>query len=200
MAEQHPKITGLVLAGGMARRMGGRDKGLIEFRGRPLVLHAIAALTPVVDGVVINANRNLDAYREFGFPVIEDATRDFDGPLAGLASAMDNSAGGFVLTVPCDCPMLDSAALTRMVAAVADGGSDCAVASDGDRLQPVVLIAHTRLYNSLQTYLDDGQRKIDRWLLQHDPVIVDYSDREEIFCNVNTPGELQRLQQAQQQQ
>jgi molybdopterin-guanine dinucleotide biosynthesis protein A len=188
-------ISGVVLAGGQARRMGGGDKGLIDFAGKPLIQYALAALRPVADDIIINANRNQDKYREFGCPVVADPNRSFDGPLSGILSAMTRSQADYLLTLPCDCPLIDSAILKRMVAAMETEPSDCLVADDGERLHPVVLLLDRRLEHDLSAYLDSGERKIDRWFMRHRWRGIDFSDRPGVFRNINTPEELAALEQ-----
>lgn len=195
MSNRRAKITGVVLAGGLARRMGGGDKGLILFVGKPLVSYSISAIEPVVDQVIINANRNHEEYLRFGYPVIADHNAAFDGPLAGLMSVMNQCESEFILTIPCDCPLIDAQILERMVDALESEPADCFVACDGHRIHPVVLLINRRLKDSLEQYLDSGQRKIDRWFKQHLWRQVDYSDRPGVFRNINTPEELAQLEQ-----
>jgi len=193
----HPtKITGVVLAGGLARRMGGTDKGLIQLNGRPLIAYAIDALLSVTDRVLINANRNHEAYRALGFPVVSDRTSTFDGPLAGILSAMQAVETPYILTLPCDCPLFEGKHLQRMVATMDADKMDCCTAFDGLRLHPVFLLVDCRLSASLEAYLAAGQRKIDTWLNQHRLGLVDYSDHPEIFRNVNTQEDLTAIENA----
>ncbi len=195
MSENQLKITGAILAGGMARRMGGNDKGLIICANRPLIRFAIDALEPVVDEIVINANRNINTYEAFGHPVVSDQTDTFDGPLAGILSVMKFCNSEYLLTIPCDCPLLTVEALSRMVDAARKSDHECYVAHDGQRLQPVVCLLSTQLLPSLSNYLQSGMRKIDSWFIQHNLATVDYSDQVEIFRNVNTQDELAMLEQ-----
>lgn len=194
MAEIEISVTGEVLAGGRARRMGGGDKGLIDFAGKPLVTYALAALNLVTDHILINANRNQEIYAAFGYPVVVDHRGEFDGPLAGVLSGMDYCSTRYLLTVPCDCPLISGQALNRMIEAVRNSASDCFVASDGDRLHPVFLLLDCNLVDSLKAYMNSGQRKIDTWLNQHNLCEVDFSDQPEIFRNVNTPDDLAALE------
>lgn len=175
--------------------MGGGDKGLIHFAGRPLISYALSAIGPVVDDIIINANRNQDKYREFGCLVVADHSTSFDGPLAGILSAMAHSKADYLLTIPCDCPLIDSGILMRMVGAMESEPVDCLVADDGERLHPVLLLLDCRLKDNLKAYLDSGERKIDRWFMQHRWKRVDFSDRPGVFRNVNTPQELAALEQ-----
>ena len=188
------QFTGVVLAGGRGRRMGGEDKGLLPFHGRPLVRHALDALGEVAGTRLINANRNLEAYASLGFPVIQDANDRFDGPLTGLLSAMRAAATPYVLTVPCDTPRLTATLLQRLVDRLPGSDAAIAVAHDGERLHPVVMLAETRLADDLQTYLDAGERKVEHWIRRHRWVSVDFSDAAEALANINTPDDLAALE------
>jgi FdhD protein len=196
MISDRAKITGVVLAGGRARRMGGEDKGLIPFKGRPLAAYALEALDAVAGRILINANRNRDAYARFGYPVVSDRTDTFDGPLAGLWSAMRAAETPYVLTVPCDSPLVSGRLLARLWTALRKAGAELCAAHDGERLHPVFLLAERRLADDLEAYLASGQRKIDIWLNRHKLALADFSDHPELFANVNTPEELAELEQA----
>jgi len=187
-------VTAVVLAGGEARRMGGRDKGLLELRERTLAAYALDAVKPVAGTVLISANRNLGPYIALGYLVISDRTGGYRGPLAGLLSAMEHTATADLLVVPCDCPLLDAAVLRRILAALGDENVDIAVAHDGQRLQPVVMALRTDLSESVEAFLDKGERQIKLWLKRHRWVAVDCSDRAEAFENANTPEDLARLE------
>ncbi|HEY8159409.1 MAG TPA: molybdenum cofactor guanylyltransferase MobA [Methylobacter sp.] len=188
------KVAGVILAGGRARRMNNQDKGLVNFKGRPMVSYAIAALVPVVDCMFINANRNIDQYRQFGWPVISDQTDSFDGPLAGILAAMIQADADILVVIPCDSPLIKTEHLKKLLLAQAENNVDVAVAFDGVRLHPVFLAIKTALQPSLQDYLADGHRKVSVWLDRQNLVKVDFSDEPEIFCNVNTMAELSVLE------
>ncbi len=179
-------ITGVVLAGGRATRWGGRDKGLIEVCGRPMIGHVLDALEPQVEHVVINANRNLDRYRAFGVPVVSDASTDFLGPLAGIASGLAVARTDWVAIVPCDSPLLAADCISRLASARADDECiDIAVAHDGERIQPVFALLRRSLLEDLDAFLESGGRKIDRWYGQQEMVLVDFSDDPDNFLNIN---------------
>lgn len=190
------KVTGVILAGGLARRMNKQDKGLIMYNHKPMISYAVAAMSPVVDTVFINANRNKSAYSQFGCQVISDQTATFDGPLAGILAAMAHAKTELLLVMPCDCPLLQASHLEQLLAALSNPKTAAAVAFDGERLQPVLLALKTSLQSSLADYLQQGQRKIDRWLAQHAVRQVDFSQQADIFLNINTWSELQALEQA----
>jgi len=191
---QQTKVTGVILAGGLARRMNGQDKGLIRFRGKPLIQYAIASIQPLVKQVFINANRNLGQYQQFGYPVITDQTNTFDGPLAGVLTALDKCQTEVLLVMPCDSPLIESSHLERLLTMKDDFQAEIAVAFDGTRLHPVFLALSVNLRTSLKQFLASGERKIDKWLGLHQTIKADFSDSPEIFVNVNTLEELQSLQ------
>jgi molybdopterin-guanine dinucleotide biosynthesis protein A len=190
------KVTGVILAGGRAQRMNNQDKGLVNFKGRPMISYAIAALAPVVGCILINANRNIDQYRQYGWPVISDQTDSFDGPLAGILAAMNHADADVLVVIPCDSPLIKSEHLQRLLLTRAETNADVAVAFDGVRLHPVFLAIKTGLQASLQEYLASGQRKVAVWLEQQNLVAVDFSGEPEIFSNINTLAELSMLEEA----
>lgn len=187
-------ITGVVLAGGRGSRMGGVDKGLVALRGKPMVALALAALRPQVGRLLINANRNLQEYATFGCEVIPDALDGYLGPLAGLASAMQAARTRYVVTVPCDSPLLADDLIARLYAALAHDDADISVAHDGERLHPVFALLKRALLPSLIDYLNTGGRKIDVWFARHRLAIADLRDRADTFINVNSPEERAALE------
>ena len=188
------KVTGLVLAGGRARRMAGRDKGLIELAGRPMVHWVVQRLVPQTASVLISANRNVERYADLGFEVIRDVDDGFLGPLAGISAGLTQTATPWLVTVPCDAPLLADNLVVRLSAAVSEKGAGIAVAHDGNRLQPVFSLIHRDLAPDLVDFLYTGGRKIDLWLDRHVWAPVDFSDRPDMFLNINTPEELAELE------
>ena len=221
MQQEAPRadaITGVILAGGRARRLGGLDKGLMDYAGRPLVEWVIAALRPQVRTLIINANRNLDSYRAYGWPVVTDRMADFQGPLAGIASALAAAETPYILTLPCDGPrppadlgrrlcealvspvsLLGNSCRPLVAAggqtprATAIGPAEIAVASDGVRLQPVHALIPTCLASSLDAFLAAGERRVDRWYALHRTAIADFSDQPDAFANINAHEDARRL-------
>jgi molybdopterin-guanine dinucleotide biosynthesis protein A len=187
------KVTGVVLAGGQGSRMGGVDKGLQEFRGRPMVAHAIERLAPQVDELLVNANRNVEAYARFGHRVVSDEIAGFAGPLAGFERALAHASGDLVATVPCDSPFLPPDLVSRLRAALESNGADLAVAKTGSQAHPVFCVMRRSLHASLRDFLASGQRKIDRWYASHKVVEVAFDDEADAFANVNTRAELEDL-------
>jgi molybdenum cofactor guanylyltransferase len=187
-------ITAVILAGGKGRRMGGQDKGLLEFDGKPLAEILLERLSQQGVKILINANRNHDQYRQFGHPVITDALEDYQGPLAGFASAMAAVDSQFILTLPCDGPLLSGDYVARFIDSYRAREAPVQVAFDGERLQPVHAMIKVDLLPSLNQFLDSGDRKIDRWYAQHDYARVDFSDCANMFRNINTPADRDSLQ------
>ena len=188
-------ITAVILAGGQGRRMGGQDKGLIEFGGEPLAATLVAQLAAQDVATVINANRNHERYREFGCPVISDELEDYQGPLAGFASAMAAVDTRFILTLPCDGPRLAEDYVARFLDAMNATDARVLVAFDGERIQPVHAMMRCELLPDLRRFLDSGERKIDRWYAEHDFGQVDFSDHADMFRNINTPDDRASLEQ-----
>jgi molybdopterin-guanine dinucleotide biosynthesis protein A len=188
------QVTGLILAGGKATRMGGTDKGLVPISGRPMIAWVIDALRPQVSAVLINANRNHDRYGEFGSKVIDDGDGEFRGPLAGMASGMRAARTPWIAVVPCDSPLIHGELVARLYEAAVSSGSRIAAAHDGERLQPVFALIACSLLDDLAGYLDDGERKIDRWYARHGYASVDFSDVAGSFANINAPEDKRRLE------
>jgi molybdopterin-guanine dinucleotide biosynthesis protein A len=182
-------VSGIVLAGGLGRRMGGVDKGLQPLRGKPMALWVIERLAPQVDEVLINANQNLDAYRAFGV-VVPDEISGFAGPLAGLHAGMKAARNEFVVTVPCDSPFLPGNLVSRLRAHL--GNNDISVAKTGNQAHPVFALVRTACLKNLEEFLAGGGRKIDAWYGALKHVEVPFDDQADAFRNINTREELQR--------
>lgn len=185
------EVTGVVLAGGQGSRMGGVDKGLQPFRGRPMVAHVLERLAPQVGEIIINANRNVDAYGAFGHRVVADSITGFAGPLAGFERGLDYAAGELVMTVPCDSPFLPADLVGRLRAALERAGAQLAVAKTGDQAHPVFSLMRRSVHASLREFLGSGQRKIDRWYASLAAVEVLFDDQPDAFMNINTRAELE---------
>jgi molybdopterin-guanine dinucleotide biosynthesis protein A len=188
------KTTGIILAGGQGSRMGGVDKGLQEFRGKPMVAHALERLAPQVDEILINANRNAQAYASFGHRVIADEIEGFAGPLAGFERGLAHATGELVVTVPCDSPLLPRDLVARLRESLERESAEVAVATTGDQAHPVFCLMRRDVHESLRAFLASGQRKIDRWYPQLRTVLVAFDDEAEAFVNINTREELAGLE------
>ena len=192
-AINHKDITAVILAGGQGRRMGGEDKGLIEFNGHPIIEILIEQLKKQQVDIIINANRNHDIYQAYGLPVVSDELADFQGPLAGFATAINAVKTDYILTLPCDGPFLADNFVELFIEAQACEQSTICVADDGERLQPVYALIDVKLIGSLNEFLQSGDRKIDRWYAQHKYTRVDFSNKKTMFGNINRPEDRQAL-------
>jgi molybdenum cofactor guanylyltransferase len=184
------KVTGIVLAGGQGRRMGGVDKGLQPLRERPMVEWALERLAPQVDEILINANQNLDRYASFGHRVVPDEVGGFAGPLAGLHAGLKAAAHPLAVTVPCDSPFLPLDLVARLRAAMEKAGAQLAVAKTGDQPHPVFSLVKREIVSHLGEFLAGGGRKIDAWYATLKTVEVSFDDEAEAFSNINTREEL----------
>jgi len=184
------KVTGIVLAGGQGRRMGGVDKGLQPLRERPMVQWALERLAPQVDEILINANQNLDHYARFGHRVVPDEVGGFAGPLAGLHAGLKAAAHPLAVTVPCDSPFLPADLVARLRAAMEKAGAQLAVAKTGDQPHPVFSLVKREVLANLGEFLAGGGRKIDAWYADLKTVEVPFDDEAEAFSNINTREEL----------
>jgi molybdopterin-guanine dinucleotide biosynthesis protein A len=194
--EHSTLITGVILAGGQGRRMGGVDKGLQLLRGRPMVQWVIERFAPQVDEVLINANQNLETYARFGYRVIPDEISGFAGPLAGLQRALSEARHGLVATVPCDSPFLPHDLIARLHAAMAQRGAEVAVARTGDQPHPVFCLCRREVLPGLTAFLAGGGRKIDAWYATLRVAEVPFDDEAAAFSNINTEAELKALDTA----
>lgn len=187
-------ITGVVLAGGRGRRLGGEDKGLIEIGGRPLAAWVVERLRPQTAAVLINANRNAVRYASLGCEVIPDAVGDYWGPLAGMASALGRITTPYLITAPCDAPLIPTDLVKRMSAALLAESAEIAVAHDGEQAQHTIALVPACLYDDLMAYLEDGGRRVETWLKRYRLARVRFDDRPGAFINMNTPEDRQRLE------
>lgn len=187
-------VTGVILAGGRAQRMGGRDKGLLPVAGKPMIARVIARLKPQVASLVINANRSQEAYAAYGHPVVPDLLEGYCGPLAGMASAMRAAPTAYILSVPCDSPFVPVDLLQRLGRALEEDAAEIAVAHNGARMQPVFALVACGLLPSLLGFLEAGERKIDRWYATRRTAVADFSDQPEAFLNLNTPEDIEAVE------
>lgn len=184
------QVTGIVLAGGQGRRMGGVDKGLVELDGQPMVAHVISRLAPQVVSIVVNANQNVADYARLGHRVVSDEVRGFAGPLAGLHAGLALATTPFAVTVPCDSPFLPVDLVRRLGEGLERDDAQLAVARTFDQPHPVFALMRVDVLAHLQAYLTGGGRKIDAWYASLRVAEVAFDDRADAFRNINTPAEL----------
>lgn len=190
MTTEDLRVAGVILAGGLGRRMGGVDKGLRALRGKPMVQWVLERFSPQVDEVLINANQNIDEYSRLGCAVIRDQIAGFAGPLAGLHAAMSATSLPFVATVPCDSPFLPTDLIARLKSALLRRGADLAVARTLTQPHPVFSLCRRTVFSHLAEFLATGGRKINQWHGTLAAVEVGFDDEVDAFSNINTPEEL----------
>ena len=182
-------ITGLILAGGRGSRLGGQDKGLLSFRGRPLVEWVLAGLKPQVGTILISANRNLAAYARYGYPVLPDALADYPGPLAGIREGLQAASTSWLLAVPCDVPHLPPDCAARLLQAASAQHAQAAYARAAGESHDAVLLMQRSLTAALEAYLQSGGRSVHGFLARQGALAVDFDDPQ-AFANLNTPQDL----------
>jgi len=175
----------IVLTGGRGERMGGRDKGLVELCGKPLVQWVTDSIAPQVDQIIISANRNLDEYRTLGFPVVVDELKDFQGPLAGIHSALKKTGSEFVLVVPTDSPGLPPDLCYKLGAALLESKAEIAVVETDGKLQPVLMLFRTALKPEFEKWMQQGSRKVIDWINSRRHVTVSFPGDELLIVNIN---------------
>ncbi len=187
-------ISAIILAGGRATRMNGADKGLVLLRNKPLIHHVIERLKPQADEIFINANREITQYRKFNYPVLQDENDEFIGPLAGFSLGLKHAKHEYMLTVPCDSPLLPLDLAQRLMAALTEHLADIAVASSDGSAHPVFCLCKKSVLPSLTTFLEAGNRKVNTWQKSQKYIEVDFSDCTDAFVNLNTFEDLTALE------
>ena len=187
-------ISAIILSGGRATRMNGVDKGLVMLQQKPLIAHVIARLQPQVDEIFISANREIAAYEVFGLPVLKDENDEFIGPLAGFSLGLQHAKHDYVLTVPCDSPLLPLDLVERLYNGMAESRMDIAVASSDGNTHPVFCLMKKSVLPSLTEYLASGERKVSAWQKSQQYIEVDFSGSVDAFTNLNTFEDLTALE------
>jgi len=179
------EATGLIIAGGAGRRVGGRDKGLLTWRGEALAAHVAQRLRPQVGRLLISCNRNAQFYATLGNAIVVDERRDFPGPLAGLEAAAAHITSEFLVIAPCDTPLLPPDLAERLLLALEAGTHDISYAHDGERGQYLCAAIRVAILPTLRAFLDEGQRAVRHWYGGHRCCVVDFSDQAGCFENYN---------------
>lgn len=180
------KCVGIILAGGRGSRVGGADKGLLPWRDATRIESVISSLSPQCDSLLISCNRNIDRYSSLGHPLVRDQLSGFQGPLAGIAAALETAQSDFAVVVPCDCPEPATDLVQRLLRALENHDAELSYAHDGERAQYLFTAMRGHCLDSLRSYLATGQRSVKGWHRNLDCVAVDFSDRAESFANLNS--------------
>ena len=191
------EVVGAILAGGLARRMGGGDKALARVAGRPILSHVIERLAPQVDAVILNANGDARRFADFGLPVVPDSVACFTGPLAGLLAALEwtlvhRQGARFVVTAAGDTPFVPLDLVMRLMTAATVERADLAVAASGGRTHPVFALWPVAAARALrQALVEEEIRKVDRFSARYRVATVAFDDATgDPFFNINAPDDL----------
>lgn len=183
-------VTGIILAGGRARRLQGQDKGLLLYQGRPLITYACERLGPQVARLCINANRHQEIYADLGYPVFGDDWPDYAGPLAGFYSALQHCDGDWFCLVPCDTPALPRDLVTRLCATAQEHQVPLVSVTDGQRLHGTLCLLHRDCEATLLAWYEQGKHQVQAWIRSQPHALVDYSDQPQALVNINEPQQL----------
>jgi molybdenum cofactor guanylyltransferase len=189
MIDQEHSYSLCILAGGKGRRFGGQDKGLIEYKGIPLVEHLIEEFCRYTDDIIISANRNLGRYKKYKRAVVTDSTQEFAGPLAGTVAACTSSKNDWLFIVACDQPDINHTLANNMLTLAKSSNSNLIVTNDGYRNQPLPMLLHTSLQNTIENFLNSRERKVGLWQTQQNAIVLK-TDRHKRSININTPEDL----------
>ena len=188
-------VTGVVLAGGRGRRMNGEDKGLIPLGREPLIARVLASLQAQVDAVMVVANRNQDDYRAYCPRVLADAVGAFDGPLAGILTALRGADSPWLAVVPCDVPGCPADMVERLLVAAETAGAPGAVVAVGEQIQPLFALLSRTLLGDLEQAWAEGVRSPRRWYHRVGLARLYYPEGCDDFLNLNTPREWRDAEQ-----
>ncbi|ACV26747.1 molybdenum cofactor guanylyltransferase MobA [Kangiella koreensis] len=195
MTNNHAQLNVLLLAGGKSSRMGGEDKALIEYQGKPMIEHLIEQL-PMSDihQLVISCNRNHEQYSHYSEHLVSDKSYEeieaFAGPLLGVLSAMETYPADAWLVLPCDTPQLNIALITKLIDDYKNGSSLISCLSIGERIQPLHCVLSSQLKDSLFDYLKSGNRRAQEWVMLQNPNTIDCSNQADKLANINSPSDL----------
>lgn len=187
-------ISAILLAGGAGLRMGGEDKGLLKLKDKTLAQWVLARIAPQVDEILISANRNLDTYRSFGYPVVPDKTEGFAGPLAGIARGLLDAKHELILSAPCDTPFLPDDLVARLLAALNADNNDLVVPAIAGAGQHAICLMRRQVGANLAAYLAQGGHKVQEWQAGLRCAQADFTDVAPFFVNLNRPEQLAALE------
>ena len=194
-------IDGGILAGGLSTRMNGNDKGLSKFNNQTMARHVHKALSPNLDKVFINCNKNHQGYSEITPHICSDSSPDFLGPLAGISSLLNTSNADFMIICPCDTPLIDTTFVDKMVNALkiilsrnpSPKQKILLAAKENENFHPLHLCISTNFKHNLEKAVSTGSRRVMRWVEDNDVDWIDFSSEESLFLNINTQDELSKI-------
>lgn len=185
-SSEFDQLTCLILAGGCGSRMNDEDKGLMDWRGQPIIQHLLDRFSSSFSNVIINANRHHNIYRGYGYPIVADRISGFVGPLAGIHAGLSITQTPYVFVTPCDMPFMQAKVASQLYYKLLNTQAELAVAELDGRIEPLIMILKTTLIDSLADYLQSNQRRASQWVLQQNHIKVAINDMENCFININT--------------
>ena len=189
-------VTGIILAGGQGRRMENRDKGWVNYRGKPMIKHVVERLSPQVCDVIISANRHLPEYRQLGYPVVSDLPgnddQPYQGPIAGILACLARVSTDYAVVVPCDAPLLRHD-LVSMLMDYREPDSRLVLFHVNGRLQPLFGLYHRSVTADLRAFFAAGERKLMIWCQQQEPAIITLEQSDAGFANINSLRDMEKL-------
>ncbi|WP_122317338.1 molybdenum cofactor guanylyltransferase MobA [Pseudomonas cichorii] len=188
-----PLCSVLLLAGGQGQRMGGRDKGLIEWHGEPLIQHLHRLTRPLTDDLIISCNRNRERYAAYADQLVEDDDSDFSGPLAGIRAALPLARHSHLLVLPCDVPLIDSDLLQALRQVASEHPDNPVMVREGEHWQPLLCIIPTAHASALENAWLKGERSPRRAMQGLHPVALQLQAGDPRLANLNTPELLSRV-------
>ena len=179
-------ISAIILAGGQGRRMGYQDKGLISWQGKPLIEHVINRIAPQVTDIIVSCNQHQQQYRQYGYTLVEDSFKNFQGPLAGISASLPFIQNEYCLICPCDTPKLPPSLVERLLKELTLNDADIVYPVAGKRQHYVPALINTRIEGSLKHYLATEQRSIHGWYKQLRTCCIDFDENPQAFLNINS--------------
>ncbi len=183
-------ITAILLAGGKGQRLGGKDKGLVTFKTKPLIEYAIDVALAQAPNIIISANRNLTLYQTYRYPIYADQIDTFEGPLSGIHTCLQYVRTPYAFILACDIPQCPHDIINLLMNCMLENNADSCMIHDGKRAQPLISLIKTALKNDLETFLVDGQRKTLSWFLSTNHCFYLYESPKNLFNNINTTKQL----------
>lgn len=188
-----PPCSILLLAGGQGQRMGGRDKGLLEWQGEPLIQHLHRLTRPLTDDLIVSCNRNLEQYAQYADQLVQDLDSDFPGPLAGIRAALPKARHDYLLVLPCDVPLIDRPLLEALQKKAAEHPDQPVMVREGEHWQPLICIIPTAHADALEAAWQNGERSPRRAMQALHPVALQLAADDPRLANLNTPTLLTRV-------
>lgn len=188
-----PPCSILLLAGGQGQRMGGRDKGLVEWNGEPLIAHLHRVARPLTDDLIVSCNRNQETYARYADQLVQDTDTDFAGPLAGIRTALPKARHDWLLILPCDVPLIDKALLLELRQMAFEHPDRPIMVREGDHWQPLICILPTAHARVLEAAWQSGERSPGRAMQILTPIALQLQEGDPRLANLNTPELLTRV-------